>query len=303
MSKEAQTGGAGKRPVSAEERPRPRGGGTKELLLRSRDVRIIEEADPRLSRSLEFGLAILERFTGDRPSIGIAALADMIGSSRSTTHRYASTLVELGYLEQGAKRKYRLAPRAAAAGMAALGALRLSPSARSVLAALRIQTGCTVGVGVRDQARALYVDRLPGHGAGQSEVDEGLGVGVPVPLHRTALGKALLAGLGESELAQLLGGPELYGGGSRSRVKMRELGAQLERIRADGLAYSDEELIPGARSIAVLVECSRARPTAIDIVAPASRLSMSELTDELGPALRHAAARVAEIEEAASAPR
>ncbi len=300
MSKEAQTGGRDERPVSAEEGPRPHGG-TKELLRRSRDVRIIEEADPRLSRSLEFGLAILERFSGDRPSIGIAALADMIGSSRSTTHRYASTLVELGYLEQGAKRKYRLAPRAASAGMAALGALRLSPSARSVLAALRTQTGCTVGVGVRDVARALYIDRLPGHGAGQAEVDAGLGVGVPVPLHCTALGKAILAGLGESELAQLLGSPELDGGGSRSTAEIPELEAQLERIRGGELSHGDEELRPGARSIAVLIECSRARPIAVDIVAPASRFSMRELTDKLGPILRRTAARVAEIEEAASA--
>ena len=30
----------------------------------------------------------------------ISELADMIKVSRSTTHRYASTLVELGYLEQ-----------------------------------------------------------------------------------------------------------------------------------------------------------------------------------------------------------
>ena len=33
----------------------------------------------------------------------------MLGMSRSTTHRYVITLVALGYLRQGARRKYRLA--------------------------------------------------------------------------------------------------------------------------------------------------------------------------------------------------
>jgi hypothetical protein len=34
--------------------------------------------------------------------------ATRLGMSRSTTHRYVITLVALGYLEQGASRKYRL---------------------------------------------------------------------------------------------------------------------------------------------------------------------------------------------------
>jgi IclR family pca regulon transcriptional regulator len=44
--------------------------------------------EPRYSQSLERGLAILSCFTPTRPVLGIADIADHLGMSRSTTHRY-----------------------------------------------------------------------------------------------------------------------------------------------------------------------------------------------------------------------
>src|ERR1700756_2969313 len=70
--------------------------------------------EPRYSQSLERGLAILGCFTPAKPVLGIADIADELGMSRSTTHRYVITLVALGYLEQGASRKYRLRARVTA---------------------------------------------------------------------------------------------------------------------------------------------------------------------------------------------
>ena len=55
--------------------------------------------EPRYSQSLERGLAILGCFTPKRPVLGIADIADDLGMSRSTTHRYVLTLTALGYLE------------------------------------------------------------------------------------------------------------------------------------------------------------------------------------------------------------
>lgn len=88
--------------------------------------------DPRYSQALERGLAILDVFTPERPVLGIADIADELGMSRSTTHRYVITLVALGYLEQGASRKYRLGLRVTNPGMSALRAT--SPIARATRA-------------------------------------------------------------------------------------------------------------------------------------------------------------------------
>jgi IclR family transcriptional regulator, pca regulon regulatory protein len=259
-----------------------------------REERVTPSADPRMSRSMEYGLAILESFSGERPWLGIADLADLVGTKRSTTHRYVVTLVALGYLEQGAKRKYRLAPPAAGAGMAALGALRLSDPARKTLERLREWTGCTVGVGIRDETRALYIDRIPGHRAGQVHVDAGLGIGVPVPLHCTALGKALLAGLSAPELAEVLARMELKRCGPKSIVELGGLEAELDRIRQSGLAVSDEELRPGACAIAVRVVDPRLkRQMAIDLTAPVPADGVQRLRTQLAPQLERAAELVA----------
>jgi hypothetical protein len=65
--------------------------------------------DPRLSRSLLRGLSLLTGFGSDGAERGIVELADELGMSPSTAHRYALTLVELGLLERCPRtRKYRL---------------------------------------------------------------------------------------------------------------------------------------------------------------------------------------------------
>jgi len=65
--------------------------------------------DPRLSRSLLRGFSLLAGFGPDGAERGIVELANDLGMSPSTAHRYALTLVELGLLERCPKtRKYRL---------------------------------------------------------------------------------------------------------------------------------------------------------------------------------------------------
>jgi IclR helix-turn-helix domain len=65
--------------------------------------------DPRLSRSLLRGFTLLAGFGTDGAERGIVELANELGMSPSTAHRYALTLVELGLLERCPKtRKYRL---------------------------------------------------------------------------------------------------------------------------------------------------------------------------------------------------
>jgi hypothetical protein len=54
--------------------------------------------DPRLSRSLLRGLSLLTGFGPDGAERGIVELAQELGMSASTAHRYAVTLVELGLL-------------------------------------------------------------------------------------------------------------------------------------------------------------------------------------------------------------
>src|ERR1700691_4272948 len=125
--------------------------------------------EPRYSQSLERGLAILGCFTPKRPVLGIADIADDLGMSRSTTHRYVITLVALGYLEQGASRKYRLGLRVTDLGMSALDSTGLRKHSHPELEELRQLTSYTAGLGVLDGEEILYVDRARGFRREQTE--------------------------------------------------------------------------------------------------------------------------------------
>ena len=68
--------------------------------------------DPRLSRSLLRGLMVLAFFPADGVGRSVKDVAEALGMGGSTTHRYLSTLVEVGLLERApVSREYRLAVR------------------------------------------------------------------------------------------------------------------------------------------------------------------------------------------------
>ena len=66
--------------------------------------------DHRISRSLLRGLAVLACFDVHDESLGLMEIADRLGVSPSTIHRYLLTLVQVGLLEQSQEtRRYSLA--------------------------------------------------------------------------------------------------------------------------------------------------------------------------------------------------
>src|SRR5271165_7681058 len=136
--------------------------------------------EPRYSQSLERGLAILGCFTPSRPVLGIADIADELGMSRSTTHRYVITLVALGYLEQGASRKYRLGLRVTDLGMSALNSTGLREHARPDLEELRQRTSYTANLAVLDGPDILIINRARSFRRGQ-DVDFGVHAGSRLP--------------------------------------------------------------------------------------------------------------------------
>lgn len=248
----------------------------------------------RFSSSLRAGLALLACFSPERPVRGIADMADELGLGRSTTHRYATTLTVLGYLEQGPSRKYRLAPRVADFGLALLDSLALRQHAREGLADLRAASGGTVGLAIFDGVEVSYIDRLQSHRRGQHAVDLGFGIGSRLPVHCTAAGKVLLASMPEAPLREFVSKLQLDRRGPKCITTKKGLLAELERVRETGLALEDEELASGRRSIAGLVPGGAGElQAAIDVVVPAEAFSRAQLLAEVGPALHAAADQIA----------
>jgi IclR family pca regulon transcriptional regulator len=258
---------------------------------RTRSVPSLRE--PRYSQSLERGLAILACFTPERPVLGIADIADELGMSRSTTHRYVITLVALGYLEQGASRKYRLGLRVTDLGMSALNSTGLREHSQPYLEELRQRTSYTVNMAVLDGSEILYVDRARSYRRGQSQIDLGLRLGSRLPAYCTSMGKLLLAYLPDEEQKELIGDMKLTRRAPNSITSKKALRTELEHVREEGFAVNDEELAQGLHSISAPVRSENNEVVAaVNMAAHSSMISLEEMVDHLGPHLVSTADRI-----------
>ena len=249
------------------------------------------------SRSLERGLAILGTFTPDRPALGISELAQRLGLTRSTTHRYVATLARLGYLYQDeATRKYRLGIRALDLGFAVLGSLELREIAAPHLQRLTATTGHTSNLAIRDDTDVILIDRIRGRPGRYHHLEFTLHVGSRIPSYCSATGKALLAFLPQPDLNDLLDRIELLPRGPRAVGSRTALMAELGQVRRTGVAINDEELESGLRSIAVPIR-SRAGAVvaAINLAIPWSPVAMTDLADQFGPVLLATARQISAL--------
>jgi IclR family transcriptional regulator, pca regulon regulatory protein len=249
--------------------------------------------EPRYSQSLERGLAILSCFTAKRPVLGIADIADELGMSRSTTHRYVITLLALGYLEQGASRKYRLGLRVTDLGMSALNSTGLREHAQPYLEELRQRTSYTVSLAVLDGPEILYVDRARSFRRGQDQAGLDVRTGSRLPAYCTAMGKLLLANLPESDQRELLASFKLTKRGPNTITSKKALREELGEVLDASFAVDDEELAKDLYSIAAPVRNeARQVVAAVDIAVPSSMITIGELVDALGPHLVSTADRI-----------
>jgi IclR family pca regulon transcriptional regulator len=213
--------------------------------------------------------------------------------SRSTTHRYVITLVALGYLEQGASRKYRLGLRVTDLGMSALNSTGLREHAYPYLDELRRRTSYSVSLGVLDGADVVWVDRAPSFRRGQGQNGLDLHPGSRLPAYSTAMGKLLLANLPDEEQRSVLASMKLAKRGPNTIASKKALRDELDEVAEEGLAVNDEELAAELYAIAAPVR-NEARDVvaAVGLSAPSSVISLEELVDALGPHLVSTADRI-----------
>ena len=138
------------------------------------------------SQTLLRGLDVIEA-VADGPIL-LADLARRLGLTRSTAHRLASALVERRYLNFGPRLGYQFGPKLLELGFLAQQRTDIVQLARPHLEALAARTGDTVHLGVLDNERALYLDKIPG----RRRVEISSRVGDRHALTATGLGKALL---------------------------------------------------------------------------------------------------------------
>lgn len=235
------------------------------------------------STSLQRGLAILAAFTPEKPLLGVSDLAEQLGMTRSTTHRYISTLESMRYLVQDrTSRKYRLGVRVLDLGLAVLNSMELRDVARPFMEQLCERSGHTVNMAVLDGQDIVYVERV----RSRSGIDLHLFVGSRLPAYCTSMGKVLLAYLPKAQLDTVLDGTHFEQKGPRTITSREALMVNLQMVRQLGVAMNDEELARGLRSIAApIFGQNGAVVAAVNMAVHATELSFQQVLNELGPML------------------
>jgi IclR family pca regulon transcriptional regulator len=213
-------------------------------------------------------------------------MADGLGMSRSTIHRYASTLVALGYLEQGESHKYRLGLRVTDLGVSVLNATGMREHAHPYLEELCRSNGYTVSLAMLDGTEIVYVDRARSSLHEQDKTELNLSRGSRLPAYCTAMGKLLLAHLPEDERETRIAGMTLSKHGPNTITSTKVLREELEGVQRAGFAVSDQELAPELYAIAAPVHDKTGDVmAAASIGTHSSTNPLNELVDSLGPEL------------------
>ncbi|HEX3985845.1 MAG TPA: IclR family transcriptional regulator C-terminal domain-containing protein [Acidobacteriaceae bacterium] len=230
------------------------------------------EGDPNFVLSLARGLKVIESFDGRKEGVTVADAARHTGLSRAAVRRLLITLEILGYAECRG-RLYRLRSRVLSLGFSFISSTSLVAAAQPILDHITETIHESSSMSVLDGNDIVYVARSSVHRV--MSVD--LSVGSRLPAYCTSMGRVLLAGLADPEIAVFLDRirPKAYTPRTvTSKPKLREI---ILRVRRQGYAVVDEELEPGLKSMAVPILNRQGRTVAaINIGAPALRVRRSE---------------------------
>jgi IclR family transcriptional regulator, acetate operon repressor len=221
----------------------------------------------------------------------LGAIAERAGLPKSTVHRILRRLVERGYARAQGDGVYGLGPRILALAGGMLDPLNAGPAGRAILRDLHADVGHTVHFAMLLDDEAVYVEKLVDPDLPYQTASR---VGMRIPLHCTAIGKALLATMAPEEAASLIGGGRLTRRTEKTLVTPRALRAELERVRERAFAIDDEENERNIRCVGSAVLDHRGRPAgAVGVSALTVELSYDDAL-ALGPRVVAAAQALSE---------
>lgn len=238
---------------------------------------------------------ILEEL-GRAELLGLSEITQRTGISKSTVFRILSTLQELGYVLRDADRIYRISPTLAQlAGEEAAGEA-LRRLALPYMLQLRDKYGETVNLGVRYFDKITYLEVVPSEFALRLEEVRG----ASVPVHASALGKAILAFSPRSAVESLVRGRPLERITPNTVCDPEEFLAELKRVNNAGFAFDRGEGSVLAICIgAPILDAQGNALAALSISGPAQRFrpkkdspviaSLLNVTTEISRALARSA--------------
>jgi IclR family acetate operon transcriptional repressor len=238
-------------------------------------------------QSLVRALTLLNRVAeSDDEGASLSEVAQQVGLPASTAHRLLLTLEQERYVRFAPDRKlWTIGVQAFVTGCAFIKTRSLVGLARPRLRTLMEESGETVNLAVEDKGEAVYL--------AQVECREMMRVfarpGTRVPMHCSAVGKAILAGASDKSIAKMLHQHGMARLTVKTIVTPSALRQELVKVREQGYAVDDEEHAVGLRCIAApIIDETEDIIAAVSVSGPMARIG-DERVSGLGRMLKDAA--------------
>jgi IclR family pca regulon transcriptional regulator len=235
-----------------------------------------EAADPpardrQFVQSLERGLSVIRALSAPEPQT-LSEVARVTGLTRAASRRFLLTLQQLGYVHLSGTR-FALTPQVLELGYAYLSSLTLPEVAQPHLERLVEEIHESSSVSVLDGTDVVYVARVPTRR-------------IMRVAYATSMGRVLLAGLSEADLADTIARSDLQPLTPETLADEHSLRTELDRVRTQGWALVDQELEAGLRSIAAPIHDRDGNTiAAVNVSAQAARTDVANVHSTLLPPL------------------
>lgn len=236
---------------------------------------------------------VLESCAGSSRGLTLVDLVERTGLPKTTLHRVCWKLVDLGMLAHS-EDGFRIGMKLFALGSMSPDLRKLRAAAMPYLHQLVNETGWATNLAVLADRRALIVEEVYG---GLSAARRRT-VGGRLPLHATAVGKALLAGYDEARVDLLVGTGMLRPYTPTTVVRPNLLRDQLATARRTGVAFSHEEWSMGTSGVAAPILMGGGLVAAVAAVGEPGEPGLRQRA----PAVRIAALRIGRALNPASVP-
>lgn len=197
-------------------------------------------------QAVSLSLQILERLAQHSNGVGVTALADSFGTSKSRVHRHLQTLVAQGYVVQlETSEKYTIGARLIMLGRRIAEAFDLAQISRGVMIGLREALGYSVVISQLDTEGNRVLATM----AGKSAIEINVKPGSILPFHCSSQGKISLA-FAEPELCERVLASPLTKMTSYTNTNVEALRKEIDEIRLRGWAVAPNEALIGVNTLA-----------------------------------------------------
>ncbi|MTH96187.1 IclR family transcriptional regulator [Roseibium sp. RKSG952] len=219
-------------------------------------------------KQIQNAFDLIEYFARTRKTASLADIQNHFGWPRSSAYNILNTLVERGYLYEPVRRGgYYPTPRLASVAEAIVSADPLNERLAELLEKLSAETGETAILAAAAGRFSVYLNVIES----PSPIRYAGHVGMRIPIHAGASGRALLALYSAAERASLLGKLDFEPYGKNALLSAKAVEEEIAKSLERGWFQSVEEYNADLAAIAIPV-LAHERRLAIVVAGPEFRL-------------------------------